>query len=197
MAATLRGSLIMDHHDIVVFSLCVRAVRGPALVSMEAFLFVAARDHDGEFVNGLHVGEVRITSRQCLLTPWCTPYSYWACTHHRRSSGAATSHVAAARCPWSSVCVLETGGHTRDRPTAAFKWWRWHNAPQVKIFSLLHPIYHKLDAVCVVPKSVVLYQGGEWLRQSSEWINWFILGVNSFSSWSVFIKHEDKWRYTC
>lgn len=40
----LCGSLIMDHHDIVVFSLCVRgAVRGPALVSMRRLFFLWPR----------------------------------------------------------------------------------------------------------------------------------------------------------
>jgi len=118
------------------------------------------------------VGEVRITTARSVFVDTL-------CAHQ----AAATGHNAdlPRRCPWSSVCVLETTGRTHKRQPPAFKWWRWHNAqPQqrtkVKIFSLLLRIGCKLDAVWA-PECVIFYERGKWLRQSSEWINWFILHV--------------------
>lgn len=123
---------------------CAARCGGQHLLACGGFSFCGrARSHDGEFVNWLHVGEVRITSRQCVC--WHPGAHRIATGHAHTTAILSRGDLPRRRRSMPMVkCLRPRNGRTHkrptDRPTAAFKWWRWHNAPQVKIFSLLHPM---------------------------------------------------------
>lgn len=165
-------SLIMDHHDIVVFSL-----RYP-LVSMVGFsLYILYSVRCGRsrwriLLMGCMWARLELPA-QCLLTP---------CAHQRRLPGTTrdprhgppTSPLDAH----GQVFASSKRADTQETATGLQVWWRWHNAPAAQHhkskYFLRYPLASNLKLDAVWAHSGVRHFIKREMIEAIKWMNQLI-----------------------